>query len=181
MRIVLSPLTKKQLSAFLMFAWCYISLPLLVLLVGMSTGLVLQEMGLVNAWGKRMPLSEALSIFTRLLLVAAGYTFLMWRRRRTIILMVRMIFYGAKSLVLLICNLVVNYREMVMYGNMSRNILIRENDIIYIPPTWLGGVSRFIEKILQPLGSAVQAMFGIAMIQASYDLLQGKDSNFFWY
>lgn len=74
----------------------------------------------------------------------------------------------------------VNIREMIMTGNTRYNILIEENDFIYIPPTWIGGFSRFIEKLLQPIGVAVQSLLGLATIKASYDLLQGKQTSFFF-
>jgi protein involved in polysaccharide export with SLBB domain len=74
----------------------------------------------------------------------------------------------------------VNIREMIMTGNTRYNILIEENDFIYIPPTWIGGFSRFIEKLLQPIGVAVQSLLGLATIKASYDLLRGEQTSFFF-
>lgn len=67
----------------------------------------------------------------------------------------------------------VNIREMIMTGNTRYNILLDENDFIYIPPTWLGGIARFIEKLLEPLNVAVRSMLGLAQIQYSYDILTG--------
>ncbi|MCA8955128.1 MAG: polysaccharide biosynthesis/export family protein [Planctomycetes bacterium] len=72
---------------------------------------------------------------------------------------------------------VVNVREMMQTGNMRYNILIEENDFIYIPPTWLGSLARFIEKLLQPLSVAVQSLFGLAAIRYSVDVLQGDNAN----
>jgi len=72
----------------------------------------------------------------------------------------------------------INFREMIMTGNTTYNILLRENDIIYIPPTWLGAIGRFIEKLLSPLGSVVQAAFGFASIRYSYDVLRGEDDYY---
>jgi protein involved in polysaccharide export with SLBB domain len=71
----------------------------------------------------------------------------------------------------------VNVREMITTGNTRYNVLISENDFIYIPPTWLGGLSRFIQKLLTPLNVVVQSMFGLAAIQYSYDILQGNQTN----
>ncbi|MHC4513607.1 MAG: polysaccharide biosynthesis/export family protein [Planctomycetota bacterium] len=73
----------------------------------------------------------------------------------------------------------INFREMIMTGNTTYNILLRENDIIYIPPTWLGAIGRFVEKLLSPLGSVVQAAFGFASIRYSYDVLRGEDVGYF--
>ena len=73
----------------------------------------------------------------------------------------------------------VNVREMMMTGDMTYNLPIDENDFIYIPPTWIGGFSRFIEKLLQPIGVAVQSLLGLATIKYSYDVLRG-DAPFFF-
>ncbi len=72
----------------------------------------------------------------------------------------------------------INFREMIMTGNTTYNILLQENDIIYIPPTWIGAFGRFIEKLLSPLGSVVQAAFGFATIRYSYDIITGDDAGF---
>ena len=69
--------------------------------------------------------------------------------------------------------IVVNVREMLEGGLTQRNLRIRDNDIIYIPPTFLGHIARFVRKLLAPLNSAVQALFGLSTLQASYDFLVG--------
>ena len=74
----------------------------------------------------------------------------------------------------------VNIREMITSGNMRYNVWVGENDFIYIPPTWFGTFARFIEKLLQPVSVAVQALFGATYIQQSYRFLTGDtDSPFF--
>jgi len=75
----------------------------------------------------------------------------------------------------------VNVREMIMTGDMTYNLPIEENDFIYIPPTWIGSVSRFIEKLLQPLAIVVQTLFGLATIRASYDYLRGEGDGAFFF
>lgn len=70
----------------------------------------------------------------------------------------------------------VNLSEMITTGRMAMNIRVRENDIIYIPPTFLGLVARILERILAPLNLAVRSLLGLAQIQQSYDLLTGKSS-----
>lgn len=75
----------------------------------------------------------------------------------------------------------VNIREMILTGNTTYNIRLNDNDIIYVPPTFFGSVARFVEKLLQPLGVAVQALFGLATIQASYRFIQDPDNNSFFF
>jgi protein involved in polysaccharide export with SLBB domain len=68
----------------------------------------------------------------------------------------------------------VNLYEIITTGYTARNVRIRENDIIYIPPTFFGALTRFIEKLLQPLRVVVQAMFGLTSIEYTYDVLTGN-------
>ena len=71
---------------------------------------------------------------------------------------------------------VINVREMLTSGLTTYNISLQPNDIIYVPPTFLGHVARLVEKLLEPLGVAVQTLFGIASVRSSYEILTG-DSN----
>jgi hypothetical protein len=50
---------------------------------------------------------------------------------------------------------------------------VRENDIIYIPPTFLGMLARMIERLLQPVAVAVQTVLGIANIRWAWDTAAG--------
>lgn len=75
----------------------------------------------------------------------------------------------------------INFREMVTSGYMSRNFRIRERDIIYVPPTFLGMLARLLQRLLEPVGLAVQTMFGAAQIRQSYDILTGDLNNPFFF
>ena len=55
--------------------------------------------------------------------------------------------------------MVINVREMLVTGNTTYNIALQNNDIIYVPPTFLGHIARLIEKLLEPLNVAVQSLF----------------------
>ena len=55
----------------------------------------------------------------------------------------------------------VNFREMVLTGNTTYNVLLQDNDIIYIPPTLLGAFTRFVQKILQPITLSTRTLLGI--------------------
>ncbi len=71
----------------------------------------------------------------------------------------------------------VNLNEMITTGRTAMNIRVRENDIIYVPPTFLGLVARILERILAPLNLAVRSLFGLAQIQQSYQVLTGQTST----
>ncbi len=48
-----------------------------------------------------------------------------------------------------------DYDEMSIGGYSGNNVLIRENDIIYVPPNVLGYISIFLEGLLAPLNRVV--------------------------
>lgn len=72
---------------------------------------------------------------------------------------------------------VVNFREMVLTGNTTFNIPIQNNDILYIPPTFFGTLTRFVEKLLAPLAVVTRALFGITQAESSYDYLFGNSNT----
>jgi hypothetical protein len=76
--------------------------------------------------------------------------------------------------------LVVNFREMVHTGLMATNFRVKENDIIYIPPTFLGTIARVLERLLAPISYAVNAMWGLARVHASYDYLANPNSPYYF-
>ncbi len=73
--------------------------------------------------------------------------------------------------------LVVNLNDITNKGKTEKNIVLRPNDIVYIPPTFLGRVGFFITDILNPvqpaqsLGSAVSGYqfnkMGFAGVQSN--------------
>jgi protein involved in polysaccharide export with SLBB domain len=68
----------------------------------------------------------------------------------------------------------VNFREILTSGYTASNILLRERDFIYIPPTFLGLVARLLERMFEPIGLAVRTLTGAAQAQASYQILTGQ-------
>ncbi len=73
----------------------------------------------------------------------------------------------------------VNVREMMTTGYTTANLQIRERDILYVPPTFLGLIARLLERILEPVGLAVRTMLGWADIRSAYDYLTGE-SDFYY-
>ena len=47
-----------------------------------------------------------------------------------------------------------NYNDMVVRGDLSRNVLLEEGDIIYVQPTILASVGLVVEEALRPIGRA---------------------------
>jgi polysaccharide export outer membrane protein len=48
----------------------------------------------------------------------------------------------------------VNFDRLMAHGDTSKNVLLQEGDIVYIPPTVLGWMGLKIEELVSPLGRA---------------------------
>lgn len=73
----------------------------------------------------------------------------------------------------------INFREMLTNGDTKPNVQIRERDILYVPPTFLGLLARLLQRILEPVGVAVATLLGAAQIQWAYDVLSGETDYYF--
>lgn len=74
----------------------------------------------------------------------------------------------------------INFREMVTSGRTAANFRIRENDILYVPPTVLGIIGRLLQRVTEPVGLAVRTMFGIAQVRTSYEVVTGEREQLFF-
>ncbi len=73
----------------------------------------------------------------------------------------------------------INLHEIVVYGYSTYNLNIKENDIIYIPPTFFGQVSRFIERLTYPLTTVLSVLFQYQTLDFHYKVLTGDQEFFF--
>jgi polysaccharide export outer membrane protein len=48
----------------------------------------------------------------------------------------------------------VDYNRMAAHGDMSKNVLLQEGDIIYVPPTVISAIAQVIEEFARPIGRA---------------------------
>jgi len=46
----------------------------------------------------------------------------------------------------------VNYDKMVAHGDTSKDVLLQEGDIIFVPPTILAAIAMKIEEFIRPIG-----------------------------
>lgn len=53
----------------------------------------------------------------------------------------------------------VNYDRMATHGDTSKDVLLQEGDIIFVPPTVLAAVSLKIEEVLRPIARAFTGAF----------------------
>jgi len=56
-----------------------------------------------------------------------------------------------------------DFKKMVEHGDMSKNVLLQEGDIIYVPPTILGSIGLTLEEILGPLFQSASAARTLGM------------------
>jgi polysaccharide export outer membrane protein len=56
----------------------------------------------------------------------------------------------------------VNWDRMAAHGEQSKDILLQEGDVIYVPPTVLAAIALKLSEFIQPLG---QALSGAWMVQ----------------
>jgi polysaccharide export outer membrane protein len=53
----------------------------------------------------------------------------------------------------------VNFERMTAHGDTSKDVLLQEGDIIYVPPTVLGVVALKIEEVLRPIARAFSGAY----------------------
>jgi len=53
----------------------------------------------------------------------------------------------------------VNFERMVVHGDTSKDVLLQEGDIIYVPPTVLGVVALKMEEVLRPIARAFSGAY----------------------
>lgn len=47
-----------------------------------------------------------------------------------------------------------NYNKMIVHGDASKNVLLQQGDIVYVPPTILAAIGLKIEELVSPVGRA---------------------------
>ena len=47
-----------------------------------------------------------------------------------------------------------NFDRLIAHGDTSKNVLLQEGDIIYVPPTPLAAIAQVIEEFARPIGRA---------------------------
>lgn len=73
-----------------------------------------------------------------------------------------------------------NFREMLVSGDMKSNVQLRERDILYVPPTFLGVIARLLQRLLEPVAVAVTTLIGVAQIRSAYDIVSGDQQPLFF-
>ena len=56
----------------------------------------------------------------------------------------------------------VNYKRMIIKGDTSKDVLLQEGDIIYVPPTVLAAIGIVLEEFISPVA---RAFYGAYLVQ----------------
>ncbi len=59
----------------------------------------------------------------------------------------------------------VNYGRMIAHGDTSKDVLLQEGDIIYVPPTVLAAIAMKIEEFVRPIGRVFSTAFVVQRTQ----------------
>jgi protein involved in polysaccharide export with SLBB domain len=67
----------------------------------------------------------------------------------------------------------INYKRMVIQGDTTKNVLLQDGDIVYVPPTILASIAMVLEEFISPLA---RAFYGAYLIQNPPGSSQGYNS-----
>jgi hypothetical protein len=56
----------------------------------------------------------------------------------------------------------VDYKDMITKGDTTKNVLLQEGDIVYMPPTILAAIGLVLEEFISPVA---RAFYGAYLIQ----------------
>ena len=59
------------------------------------------------------------------------------------------------------------YKDMIEHGDLSKNVLLQEGDIIYVPPTILASVAMVVEEFVRPIGRALSPVLTVSRISTA--------------
>ncbi|HUU16569.1 MAG TPA: polysaccharide biosynthesis/export family protein [Sedimentisphaerales bacterium] len=59
----------------------------------------------------------------------------------------------------------VHYDRMVAHGDTSKDVLLQEGDIIYVPPTVLAVIAMKIEEVIRPIARAFSGLYTVQRYQ----------------
>ncbi len=70
----------------------------------------------------------------------------------------------------------VNFDRMAAHGDATKNVLLQEGDVIYVPPTVLAAIGMKVEEIIRPIA---RAFSGVQIIQSGGNQnVSGYGSNY---
>ena len=55
----------------------------------------------------------------------------------------------------------INFDHLIAHGDASKNVLLQEGDIIYVPPTILGWMALKVEEVIRPIARAFSGIYTV--------------------
>jgi hypothetical protein len=68
----------------------------------------------------------------------------------------------------------VDFDRMMAHGELGKNVLLQEGDVIYVPPTVLSAIAMKIEEVIRPIA---RAFSGIYIVQNGMSNGMGNSQN----
>ena len=62
----------------------------------------------------------------------------------------------------------VNFDRMGAHGDLSKDVLLQEGDVIYVPPTILAAIAMKVEEFIRPLGRALSGAYMVETAGSGY-------------
>jgi polysaccharide export outer membrane protein len=62
----------------------------------------------------------------------------------------------------------VDFERMMAHGDTSKDVLLQEGDIIYVPPTILAAIAQVIEEFARPIGRAFSTVYIVQRPMGGY-------------
>ena len=72
----------------------------------------------------------------------------------------------------------VNFDKMSAHGDTTKNVLLQEGDVIYVPPTVLAAVAMKLEEFLRPIARAFSGVSIVTSNPANGAYVGGYDSGY---
>lgn len=63
----------------------------------------------------------------------------------------------------------VNYEKMIVHGDTSKDVLLEEGDIVYVPPTVLAAVGMVLEELFSPIARAFYGWYLVSNPPGTYE------------
>jgi len=60
----------------------------------------------------------------------------------------------------------INFHDVKTHGDTSKNVLLQEGDIVFVPPTPLAVVGYAVAELVRPIGQALQPVYQVSQISA---------------
>lgn len=72
---------------------------------------------------------------------------------------------------------VIDVDDLMKRGDMHKNVLLQEGDIVYVPPTPLAWVGLRLREVLFPVSPVAQTIVAPAAVAASVDVYQDENND----